>query len=172
MTTRKKASQRELDSAARSLLTAANVLMGMAYDRDTFVEKIRVKVFASAHHFVSARLCALNGTKSHLVTKWAKEIDGWLDIELPVLLIHELTISDKARVLAAEQALARVRDDPETVKLIIRTGAEHWARSFGVKKPKKPFTPVMLEPLWERVEGKTEETIGHMRMKKKPSRPS
>jgi predicted metal-dependent RNase len=131
-----------------NLKTADDVVTAMAYDRDTFKDKVEEKVGGALLEHYKACLSRVN-RQTRWVEHWQREVDRLLDTELVVVLLH--TIKEfKDRRKAAREVLRHL----EAADVQYRRAAERVVKKdYSLKKLGGAIPDDMTAEFYTRVNG-------------------
>lgn len=136
------------DKATR---VAARFLRSMAYNRETFKDKVEEHIGGAYLEFYKAALATKNGQKEW-VTHWMTEVRNLLDRNLFTVIKHEVRgFKDRRKALAEVIALMKLKDDS------YRRAAEHVVkRDYKLPKLKTTLDDNDTAAFWKRVEDAVE----------------
>jgi hypothetical protein len=130
---------------------AERFLRAMAWDRETFKDRVEEHVIGAYLEFYKATLGRKNG-KTKWVDHWMTEVRGLLDRNLVGAIRHDIRgFKDKRKALAEVVARLKMKDEG------FRRSAERVViRDYGLKKIKVEIDDTDTAAFWKRVEDAVE----------------
>lgn len=133
---------------------AERVLRTMAYDRQTFKNRVMEKIDGAIVEFYKHHLAELNG-QTKWVNHWRGEVDRLLHMELPIVLLRPIKGKwDRRR--AVREVIAELR----AVDAGYRRLAENVIkRYYGLKKISRPLPEELTAAFYAPVDQAVEEAL-------------
>lgn len=130
---------------------AARLMKAMAYDRQTFKDKVEEHVGGALLEFYKATLARKNG-QTRWVQHWMTEVHTLLDHNLVLVIHHDVRgFKDLRKALNEVVARLKVKDGG------YRVTAEHQVkRDFALKRLKAELDNADTATFWERVDAAVE----------------
>jgi hypothetical protein len=130
----------------------AMYVIGMAYSRSDFKNKIESKVGGAFFEHLKAEYATFNG-ETKWVDHWRKEVDGLVDSQLVVELLHTTTFKDKAK------ACREVLDILKAKTASYMRTAKGKLETTYYKRKMKDISEDVAARFFERVEKVIQETL-------------
>jgi len=73
----------------KKIKVGESLVLGMAYNRETYIDRIEAKLLGALLEYYKARLAKVNG-ETRLVDHWLFEVARLLNKELPLELLHSI----------------------------------------------------------------------------------
>ena len=133
------------DTSAKRV--ASRVLYAMAYNRDTFKDRVREHITGAYLEYYKATLAKKNGY-TKWVTHWETEVQTLLDRNLIAVLFHDVRgFKDRRKAFAEVSAALKAKDGS------FRAAAEKVIRrDFEVRRLAIPLDDEDMAQFWLRVE--------------------
>lgn len=130
---------------------AARLVKAMAYDRQTFKDKVEEHIGGALLEYYKATLATKNG-QTRWVQHWLTEVHTLLDHNLVLVLHHDLRgFKDIRKALTEVTTRLKAKDRGYQVT------AEHQIlRDFGLKHLKTSLEDTDQEVFWQRVDAAVE----------------
>lgn len=128
------------------LVTAIKKVIGMAYSRTEFKNKIEEKIGGAFYEYLKAAYTKTNG-ETRWVDHWNSEVDRLLDTELVVVLLHTATF--KNRLKATTEVIIELKKVTNNYKASAKKQLE---LSYFKKPFKKDLDEKQIQSFFDRVE--------------------
>jgi len=129
----------------KNLKTAIKKVIGMAYSRTDFKNKVEEKIGGALYEYLKATYAKANG-ETKWVTHWNSEVDRLLDTEIVVVILHTATFKNKLK--AATEVLTELKKVLNNYK----SSAKKQLETSYFKKPfKKEIDEKQIQSFFDRV---------------------
>ena len=132
---------------SRANTSAADILTAMAYNRETFKDRVEEKIGGALLEYYKAVLGRLN-RQTRWVEHWQSEAERLINTELAVVLLHSIK-GFRDRRKAVREVLQHLRDSDRQYRQAAERTVE---RDYRLKKLRSPITDADTERFYQMVQ--------------------